>query len=61
VSNNPSEDGYVECTECGHRIEGHDPDGCQEVEECGCREGWTRKEVGDVRARYGLPRRPPRY
>lgn len=51
------DDGYVECSECGHRIEGHTIGGCEEVAECGCRVRWTRAEIRAVRRREGLPGR----
>lgn len=47
-------DGYVECQECGHAIEGHDTKSCH-VEGCPCVERWTLAEIRRVRVREGLP------
>lgn len=46
--------GLVECTECGHVIEGHDPD-C-EICTDRCPATWTVAEVRSYRAEIGLPR-----
>jgi len=48
------EDGYVECSECGHALEQHDTDGCMICGTCPTR--WTRRQIMDVRQREGLPR-----
>jgi hypothetical protein len=60
--NDPQVDGYVGCDECGHMIERHDTAGCN-----GCKSNpdptvpcpvtFTQREIGDIRARYGLPRK----
>lgn len=48
---NPTENGYVECGECGHQIEQHGSDGCTI---CDCAERWTVAEIKRVRVREGL-------
>lgn len=49
------EDGYIECTECGHTLEwNHNTKGC---DICHCRIRWTVREKQDLRQRHGLPRR----
>lgn len=54
------EDGYVECSECGHTIEyDHDRNGCT-LDPCRCRAGFTVAVKRDIRAREGLPRTWPR-
>jgi hypothetical protein len=35
-------DGYVECSECGHIIDGHDEEGCSD---CTCVLPWTRQRI----------------
>lgn len=55
----PLTDGYVECDECGHMLEVHDTTGCRETldDKCPCPVRITAREVGDIRAREGLPRK----
>lgn len=48
------EDGYVECSECGHAIEQHDTEGC---EVCDCSATWTKTGIMNLRRREGLPAR----
>lgn len=48
MQENPQEDGYVECSECGHTIDSHNEEGCTEtdgVNDCTCEVYWTRTEV----------------
>lgn len=52
----PREDGYVECTECGHRVEDHHLEGCL-TPECTCPEKFTRAEIYKIRRAAGLPAR----
>lgn len=53
----PAEDGYIECSECGHTLENdHDLEGCH-GDGCDCTFALTRKAVRDLRAEYGMPRR----
>jgi hypothetical protein len=49
------DDGYVQCSECGHAIEGHNTLGCYEVDECSCREAWTYDQIRWARQNNGLP------
>jgi hypothetical protein len=50
------EDGFVECSECGHPIEQHDPKGCRLAgDECTCTEKWTQLQIRAARESYGLP------
>ncbi len=57
------EDGYVECSECGHPVEQHDIEGCDvcrtAVEYLGgtslCPTRWTKTQIMDLRRREGLP------
>jgi len=55
------EDGYVECTECGHEVEIHNLTGCTAfelmVDQCGCPARWTQAEIRQLRLREGLPAR----
>lgn len=56
----PLRDGYVECDECGHPLEDHGAAGCQalpKVEPCSCPVRITAREIEDIRAREGLPRK----
>jgi hypothetical protein len=46
------EDGYVECSECGHAVEQHGINGC---EICDCSKRWTRMGVRKLRVKVGLP------
>lgn len=46
------DDGYVECTECGHPIEQHGTEGCTV---CFCGVVWTVAEIKRTRRREGLP------
>jgi len=55
--NDPREDGYVECTECGHPVERHGSEGCWQIKDCTCTVSWTQREIEDLRQREGLPRR----
>ena len=48
-------DGYIECADCGHTLEGaHTTDGCTQGG-CPCRIGWTRAAVRKLRKEAGLP------
>ena len=55
--------GYVECSECGHPVEQHDPDSCDVcrtgVELLGgtslCPTTWTTAQIMALRLREGLP------
>jgi hypothetical protein len=51
------EDGYVECSECGHPVEQHDVDGCDVCQTGGtnCPTKWTKAQIRDLRRREGLP------
>ncbi len=55
--NQALEDGYVECSECGHLVEQHNLDGCYGVDGCTCpvRLSWI--EIGQIRRDNGLPYR----
>jgi len=58
--NQPQEDGYVECDDCGHPIEEHDRNGCTytfDEHHCGCEQKWTQREIRECRRRHGLPAR----
>lgn len=57
MTNPVQEDGYVECTECGHSINDHDTRECLG---CSCPVRWTKQEIIKVRRANGLPaqRRP---
>lgn len=56
------EDGYVECSECGHPVEQHDTEGCgvcrtgaELLGTLNCPTTWTKAEIRDLRRREGLP------
>lgn len=51
------EDGYVECTECGHPIEQHDMASCYSVPGCQCPYTWTQHAIRQYRIELGLPAR----
>lgn len=48
---------YIDCTECGHPVESHSPDGCRAGYggPCGCSARWTIKAIKALRRRHGLP------
>ena len=52
---------YVDCTECGDPVEGHDREGCHahdgrtDADPCNCPARWTVKEIMALRRSYGLP------
>lgn len=52
------EDGYVECSECGHLVEQHDTTGCLICRDGGvstCPARWTKAQIRQLRIREGLP------
>lgn len=54
------EDGYVECSECGHPVEQHDTKGCELCRDGGisnCPTAWTKAQIRGLRRREGLPAR----
>lgn len=54
------EDGYVECTECGHPLEQHGTAGCLALgwqPTCRCPTRWTKAAIAEARQREGLPGR----
>lgn len=58
MTNAAQEDGYVECTECGHPIEQHSTQACLG---CTCSVRWTKQEIIKVRKANGLPAKWSRY
>lgn len=52
---------YIDCTECGHPIEDHRPDGCHTLDDrddadpCTCTARWTIKAIQAFRRSYSLP------
>lgn len=58
MQDNPQEDGYVECSECGHVIDAHNEEGCTEtdgVSACTCEVYWTPMEVKAYYREAGIP------
>lgn len=52
MQRDPKSDGFVECSECGHLLEQHIPEGC---DICSCPADWTADEVRAYRLSVGLP------
>lgn len=48
----PREDGYIECSECGHTLEWDHRKGCRL---CTCRVSWTVIAIRKLRQQNGLP------
>lgn len=42
MQDDPQEDGYVECSECGHTLEAHNTTGCKI---CDCDAYWSPQEI----------------
>jgi hypothetical protein len=66
MTERPSLDDFIECSECGHTLEHwHGPAGCtlghdgwsEGDEGCACEIPWEFDEVCDLRERLGLPRK----
>lgn len=58
MQENPQEDGYVECSECGHEIDTHDHRGWQEtdgINTCTCELPWTRQRIREYYREVGVP------
>ncbi len=61
MTSQAQQDGYIECSECGHPIEQHDKKGCVVCRDAGapspCTETWTKTEIRNRRIWDGLPPR----
>lgn len=58
MQENPQEDGYVECSGCGHEIDFHDHNGCQVedgVNTCTCELPWTLQRIRAYYREVGVP------